>query len=100
MASLEEAESLLKGWNIGRSQIFCTSVSQGRTFTLRGVIVEANLHGFIIANSSSGERWVIWFSHVRKFEIDNAGIGHRDISTLRLFFHDGDKITLEQSRAP
>jgi hypothetical protein len=61
IASLQEADALLRKWNISESQIVCTSVSRGAAFRLRGVVVEANQEGFAIANSSDANLIVKFF---------------------------------------
>jgi hypothetical protein len=95
IASLQEADALLRKWNISESQIVCTSVSRGVAFRLRGVVVEANQEGFAIANSSDANL-IVKFFRVREFQIKRAGEGHQAVSTLHLSLHDGVEITLNE----
>ncbi len=99
MASLEEADALLRKWNINESQIFCTSVLLGRAASsLRGVIVQANSEGFTIANSLN-EKLVVRFFQVTEFKIENPGKGQPVVSTLRLSLEDGSEITFNEEKA-
>ena len=105
MASVEQAETLLREWNISAAQIFCTSVSLGRASSLRGVVVEADREGFTIADSS-GENLAVRFFQVWKVQIDivkffrisklkiENPVKGSVVSALRLALDDGGEITL------